>query len=424
MTTPTAPNSSASLASWLQWVEATHPDEIELGLARAAEVAKRANIHAVKVPIITVAGTNGKGSTVAMLNAIYQQAGYRTGVYTSPHIVDFNERIAVDGEPCADDVLVAAFAAIELARDNTALTYFEFSTLAAMQVFIEQQCQVILLEVGLGGRLDTTNVWDTDCAIVTSIAIDHESWLGSDRVAIGLEKIGIGRAGVPLIMGDQDAPKQVVTAIERANMQLHQVPVETERQRLSLTLPGAHQQANAHAALMAVAQLNARLPVPLTIAIDALSQVQVAGRFEQHRMQDLNVVLDVAHNPAAAASVRVGLQERFPDAPVFVVFGALSDKDVAGVVTALGSAVRHWHCVALANERGTPAAQLCALVTAAGGTADAHEVIADAWQAACEQANAYNSEHSPSEAVVLVAGSFFTLTALHEHWQDVGRSTR
>lgn len=413
----------ASLTEWLQWIEATHPNEIELGLTRAALVATRANVHALSMPVITVAGTNGKGSTVALLDAVYRAAGYRTGVYTSPHIVHFNERIAVAGTPVSDETIVASFEAIESARENTALTYFEFSTLAAVHTFIKQRCDVVILEVGLGGRLDTTNLWDTDCAIVTSIAIDHESWLGSDRTSIGREKIGIGRAGVPLIMADQDPPPGVVKSIKQANMLLQQVPSEDERQFLSLSLPGEHQQTNAHAALMAVSHLNSRLPVTLDTAVAAIADVQVAGRFEQHRKQGVNVVLDVAHNPAAAASVQAGLQERFPGAPVFAVFGALNDKDVAGVVTALHTAVRHWHCIALDGSRGTPAKELCALVQGAGGKAEAHISLSEAWRAACEQANAYNSAHPPSEAVVLVAGSFFTLTALHEHWQDVGRST-
>jgi len=416
-----APGEAASLEDWLRWIEATHPSEIELGLKRAAMVASRVKLLPVHIPVITVAGTNGKGSTVAMLESVYRAAGFSTGVYTSPHIMHFNERISVDGAPASDMQLVSAFEAIESARGDIALTYFEFSTLAAVYTFIHSDCDVILLEVGLGGRLDTTNVWDTDCAIVTSIAIDHESWLGSDREAIGHEKIGIGRPGIPLIMGDPNPPPGVLQEALEAGMDLQRVPPASAREFLALSLPGAHQQSNAHAALMAVAAMNDRLPVALSASIAALASVQLAGRFEQQRINGVQTVLDVAHNPAAAASVLAGFDERFPQSPVFAVFGALNDKDVVGVVNELSTVVQHWHCVNLEVERGTPAAELCSAVMSVGGRASEHQTMAEAFEAAYQRASAYNSSHPIHEAVVLVAGSFFTLTAFREHWQDVSR---
>lgn len=422
MSASSAPEKGATLAQWLTWIEATHPNDIEMGLERARDVALQAKLLPVSVPIVTVAGTNGKGSTVAMVDAIYNAAGFKTGVYTSPHIINFNERVAINGQPVSDVELVSAFEIIEAARGDTPLTYFEFSTLAAMGVFIKNSCDVIVLEVGLGGRLDTTNVWDTSCAVVTSIAIDHESWLGSDRSSIGLEKIGIGRAGIPLIMGDQDLPESVLQQAVDAGMDVQQVPPSSARELLKLSLAGEHQQTNAYAALTAVANLHAVLPVKLAQAKVALSTVELAGRFERLQRNEVKVVLDVAHNPAAALSVVAGFDERFPDAPVFAVFGALNDKDVSGVVQALNVKVQHWHCITLPGERGTQAQALCATVCKAGGSADAHDSISVAWKAAYEQASDYNSNHPLPEAVVLVAGSFFTLTALHEHWNDVGRN--
>jgi len=275
----------------------------------------------------------------------------------------------------------------------------------------------------LGGRLDTTNLWDTHCAIVTSIALDHQSWLGTDRTSIGLEKIGIGRPNVPLVLGDQNPPKGVLKAINSAGMDLQQVPPESARETLKLALPGVHQQSNAYAALTAIANLNRFLPIKLTDAKAALASVQIKGRFEHHKRDGLNVVLDVAHNPAAALSVVSGFDKRFPDAPVFAVFGALNDKDIAGVVAALSPKVRHWHCITLPGDRGTEASELCTVVQQAAGDATAHVNFFEAWRSVCEQVSAYNSTHPLPEAVVLVAGSFFTLTALHEHWQDVGRIT-
>jgi len=414
------PGSDAALADWLAWIEATHPNEIEMGLERARTVAVRAQLLPAGVPIITVAGTNGKGSTVAMLSAIYQAAGYRTGVYTSPHIERFNERIVVDGIEVANEALVASLSQIEASRAGVALTYFEFSTLAAMQVFLERECEVIILEVGLGGRLDTTNVWDADCAIVTSIAIDHEAWLGRDRERIGFEKVGIGRANRPLIMGEQDPPPRVLQDAIAAGMQLQRVPPENERETLELALPGAHQQSNAHAALLAVATLQNTLPLPLDTAKKALSTVQLAGRFEQHRVQGIDVVLDVAHNPAAAASVAAALQQQYPQRPVYALFGALDDKDVGGIVEALQTVVRAWYCITLHGARARSSRQLCDLVSVNGATATAHSDIAEAWFAAYQDVSAYNSKHSHPEALVLVAGSFHTLAAWHEHWQNVG----
>jgi len=416
-----APARGAALADWLLWIEATHPDEIELGLARAHSVAAAAGVTNPLCPIITVAGTNGKGSTVAMLAAMYEAAGYRTGVYTSPHILNFNERIVVNSVAVSDALLVDAFEKIESARGDTALTYFEFSTLAAMQVFIDATCEIILLEVGLGGRLDTTNIWDADCAIVSSIAIDHVAWLGNDRTAIGLEKIGIGRAEKPMVIAEQDTPAAVLTAATDMGVRLLTVPPAEQRSTLSLLLPGTHQQLNAHAALLAVSQLQPRCPLPLNVALAALAKVQVPGRFEQHCVNGIQVVLDVAHNPAAARSVVAGFRERHPDSPVFAVFGALDDKDITGVATELGAIVQHWHCIPLDFDRASSPDVLNSTIARAGGVATSHSSLSDGWKAASTHASAYNSKHSHVEAVVLVAGSFFTLAAWHAHWQNVGR---
>lgn len=432
------PAADEPLSTWLRWLEALHPVEIDLGLERVGRVADRAGLRPVEQPVIIVGGTNGKGSTVQMLSAIYRAAGYRTGAYTSPHITDFNERMHIDGDMASDTDIVAALAVIEEHRKSDTLTYFEYTTLAAMHLFLHRGCDVMILEVGLGGRLDAANIWDADCAIVTSIAVDHQAWLGDSREAIGREKAAIGRSGRPLIVGDAEPPRSVMELAAEQGMDLLRI----DAANLPLTsLAGEHQRRNAACALAAIEALQGRLPVAAGIADAALGNVALAGRFERHDIQGIPVVLDVAHNPAAAASLCKTLQHRYSGARVHLLLAMLADKDIDGVVAALAPVVSHWYCAALDVPRAAPVGQLAAAVRqhvipdaqveqnhdcVPGQHAEPQPntarlqtctSVADGWQSAL--ADCLRSRQQPADVpvLILVAGSFYTLSALHEYWQ-------
>jgi dihydrofolate synthase/folylpolyglutamate synthase len=412
------PGDSSSLAAWLAYLEQLHPVSIEMGLDRVLAVANRLQLLQISPTIITVAGTNGKGSTVAMLEAIYCAAGYTVGAYTSPHIRKFNERIHIDGKPCADATIIAALDLVEQSREPQSLTYFEHTTLGAMQAFVNAECDVVILEVGLGGRLDATNVWDADCAVVTSVAVDHESYLGSDRNVIALEKVAIGRPGRPLIIGEPDPPQTMLEYASSTGMLTMFPSVDTG---ISKQLKGAHQHRNAACALAVVATLVDCLPVSEQIARQAIAGVTVPGRFELQHRSGVDIVIDVAHNPAAATGLADTLIEHFPDADIHAVFAALTDKDIAGVVAVLDRVVDHWYCAKLDVPRATPLELLTDLVSAnsASTTVSGYCSVGLAWEAALAKIAASNSERTP---LVLVAGSFFTVSALTDYWNAVHNS--
>jgi len=379
----TAPSSDAPLSQWLSYLEQLHPTAIDMGLARITEVAQRLNLTLPCVRI-AVGGTNGKGSTCAMLEAIYLAAGYRVGTYTSPHLIRYNERIRVDGEQASDTDIVEQFARIDAARGDITLSYFEFSTLAAMLLFESCKVDLAILEIGLGGRLDAVNMLDADCAIITSVDLDHMQYLGSDREQIGWEKAHIFRRGRPAICSDPVPPQRLIDHAASIGADLWLFGRDfnysgdrlqwsyggREQRRNSLAYPalrGANQLLNASAALAAIEALRSSLAVPQQAVRIGLSQASLPGR-----MQILpgvpSIVLDVAHNPHAAATLGQSL-DAMPSFPVtHAVVGMYADKDVEGVVRRMASRVTHWHCASLAGERGLSAQDLAKVV---------HKVLAE-----------------------------------------------
>jgi len=403
------PAAADSLSNWLQWLESIHPVEIELGLDRLRRVAERMQLQILNVPLILVAGTNGKGSTVALLEQIYLNASHSVGAYTSPHIHRFNERIRVDGCEVSDEAIIDALIAIETQRQDDSLTYFEYTTLAAMYIFRQRKCAVLLLEVGLGGRLDACNLWDADVSIVTSIALDHAAFLGNDRAVVATEKAAIGRLGMPLIVGETDPPDSLFKLVRERGMLLTHVGGWPARQLPQLRLAGDHQRRNAACALAAIEALADRLPVSAMAERAALDTVVVTGRFDVFEYKGVTVVLDVAHNPAAAEALANTWQSEFGERTAHTVFAVLADKDIERVIAPLVPHVRHWFCVQLDVPRATPVAQLAGLLGAGTNndrvSVTSSDSVADGFSLAYRQAL---DDGSP----VLVCGSFHVLEAL------------
>ena len=371
------PLSARTLDEWLAAIEALHPQSIAMGLERSRTVAERLGLVGpdaahlnLDVPIITVGGTNGKGSTVAMLESMLLAAGYRVGLYIKPHFLRFNERARIDGREASDAALIAQFEAVEAARmrgDAIALTYYEFTTLAILRLFASTPLDVVILEVGLGGRLDTGNLVDADCAVVTGIAIDHVDYLGGTREAIGFEKAGIFRAGRPAICADPDPPRSLVDHAATIGADLWLIGRDFNfsgdrqqwnfaargRRRSSLAYPalrGANQLFNASAALAALASLHDRLPMSQQAVRTGLMTVELAGRFQVLAGKP-TVILDVAHNPQAAAALAHNLDHMGFFPRTFAIFGAMADKDLAGVVAPLVGIVDGWFMTALPLAR-------------------------------------------------------------------------
>ena len=356
-----------SLAAWLSWQEQLHPRPIDLGLDRVTQVYRQLGLDQKKIVTVTVAGTNGKGSCIAFLEAIYRAQGYKVGAYTSPHILCYNERIRVDGQPVTDEAICQAFALIDQVRGETSLSYFEFGTLAALQIFAAANVDVRLLEVGLGGRLDAVNIVDPNVAVVTTIAIDHVDWLGNTLEAIGREKAGIFRSGVPAVIGDAQAPVTVLqTAVlkQAEPMQIGQAFnyvkhaqgwdwLGDDRQWRNLPPPafkGEHQYRNAAAVLMAVQALQSRLPVSEAAMRHGLQQAQLKGRF-QLIPGEIPVLLDVGHNPQAVRTLIEYLQASFPRITIHAVFTMMKDKDIATVLSMMRDHVQEWYLAPLQNPR-------------------------------------------------------------------------
>ena len=401
------PSPTQPLSDWLAWLETIHPVSIDMGLDRVSRVADRLALRPARKPLILVGGTNGKGSTVAMLNAIYQSAGYKVGAYTSPHIQHFCERICVDGQPVAEQAVIDALAYIEAQRAPDTLTYFEYTTLAAMRVFNQLDCDVLLIEVGLGGRLDATNIWDADCSIITSIALDHEEYLGSDVSVIATEKAAIGRHGRPFIVGDASPPASLGQYVKAHGFMLVDVGSQPVSELPQPSLPGDYQRRNAACAKAAVQALQERLPVSANLIASALAVVRVPGRFEQLQVGGVPVVLDVAHNPAGAQALVSAWQEQQGAIKCDLLFATLGDKDIDGVIASLAPIVQHWHCVTLDVPRAKTAAKLAEQVSQVVHTSSVtqYNAIPDGASAALASAHA---NHRP----LLVAGSFYTIAAV------------
>ncbi|MDB5802008.1 MAG: dihydrofolate synthase/tetrahydrofolylpolyglutamate synthase [Rhodocyclales bacterium] len=373
--------SAVSLDEWLAYIETQHSRPIDLGLERVARArdALCAELgFGANAVVITVGGTNGKGSTCAMLEAILRAAGYRVGLYTSPHLLRYNERVRVDTQDVDDSRLCEAFAAVEKARGEIPLTYFEFGTLAAWVVFAQASLDVIILEVGLGGRLDAVNVFEPDCAIVTGVAMDHMDYLGDTREAIGFEKAGIFRAGKPAICGDPIPPQSLVDHATSIGADLRisgrdfgfsgdktqwqfQGRVQRRNSLAYPTLRGANQLLNASSALAALETLNERLPVPMQAVRQGLMLVDIPGRFQVLPGRPA-VVLDVAHNPQAVAVLADNLANMGFYSDTWVVCGMFGDKDIAGSLRNIASRVDHWLLCDLPGPRAASSAKLAAAI--------------------------------------------------------------
>jgi dihydrofolate synthase/folylpolyglutamate synthase len=420
MNTPQA-SATKSLAEWLAYIERQHPRSIELGLERVRTVAQRMRLGRPAKKIVTVAGTNGKGSTVAFIEAIARAAGWRVGAYTSPHLLAYNERVRIDGSDVDDAALVAGFEAVEAARGDIPLTYFEYGTLAALWLFQRARLDLAVLEVGLGGRLDAVNLVDADVAVVTTVDIDHVDWLGNDRETIGFEKAGIARAWKPLVLGEDDPPSSVLghayaigASAIRANCDFFFEAIDALAWRwrevgysLQLPMPRLAAPAQLRNAATAIAALRA-LGKPLAKAAIAqgVADAQLPGRLQRFERDGIDIVVDVGHNPQAVRELATWLRQAPATGRTLAVFAALGDKDVAGVVAALAGDIDHWLLAGLveAGPRGLAVDAFAQrLAGTAAGNGERHADAPAALAAALAQARAGDR--------VLVFGSFHTVAA-------------
>ena len=426
-----------TLDDWLAHCERLHSVGIDMGLERVGEVWGRAAVTlgtpeghepADGAPVVfTVAGTNGKGSTCAMLESILIASGFRVGVYGSPHLVRFEERCRIDGRLVQAEELLPHFQAIEAARGATPLTYFEFTTLAIMRLLASAGLDAVVLEVGLGGRLDAVNVVDTDCAIITSIDLDHMAFLGPDREAIGSEKAGIMRAGRPVIVSDPQAPDSVVGRAAELGADLwlfgRDHNYAGDRQQWSWggrskrfngmaypSLRGANQLLNASGVLAALEAMRHRLPVSAQAVRTGLATVELPGRFQIIPGQP-TLILDVAHNPHAAAQLAVNLDQMGFFPRTHAVWGAMSDKDLAGMVQKLRPLVDAWYCCDLPTARAAPAQQLAGVIAEeveAHPSATAPKPVVSCHADAMAALRAALAAADPTDRI-LVFGSFYTV---------------
>lgn len=436
-----------TLAEWLTLQESVHPKTIDMGLTRVTAVARVLGVDKPRYPVITVGGTNGKGSTVVHLDTLLRTAGVTTGMFTSPHFIRYNERIQVGGVEVTDEELVAAFERIEQARGSITLTFFEFNVLAALVIFADRAIDVAILEVGLGGRLDAANLVDADVAIVCSIGLDHRDYLGDTLELIGAEKAGIFRPGRPAVLGTDDMPASVFSAITslqarpvvagkdftwrveeaaQARVPAGGVPWSYSGLRLSLrnlppsALAGSIQYRNAATALAALEALEAMLPTiaatpgrqvsaalrgPLalsehTVSV-ALRNVSLPGRFQTVHLASVEWILDIAHNEPAAAIFAGHVRERPAAGRTYAVVGILGDKDAGAIARLVGPVVDHWILCAIPGPRGTSAEDLAKRMS----LPDSRTTLAASVEAGCEVARA---TAKPGDRV-LVFGSFHTV---------------
>ena len=335
-----------TLDEWLTWQETLMEETIVLGLDRVKIVYDELFPNGVPFKVITIGGTNGKGSTIAFIDSIYEQSKYKIGRSTSPHLLKYNERFAIDGKEVSDASIISAFELIEQKRNNITLTYFEFSTLATLIIFADARVDLALLEVGLGGRLDSVNVVDCNVSIITNIAIDHIEYLGDTREAIGHEKAGIMRNSIHCICGDQDPPLSLLNYAKEIDAPLTLIK---EGYQGEIGLEGAHQRINAEVAIKAIEKLNYLFPVTNNMIVEGIKKAQIAARFQKIIIGDKTVILDVAHNPAAVETLVNTLLE----SPIetVAIFSALADKNIDDMIKLSSNSIKQWFLVPLSSER-------------------------------------------------------------------------
>ena len=408
-----------TLADWLAWLETLSPREIDLGLERVQELMGRLAL-ARPARVVHVGGTNGKGSCAAMLESLFKELGGTVGCYTSPHIVDYNERIRVNGSPVADAEIVAAFERVEAVRQGVPLTYFEYGTLAALVVFERAGAESLVLEIGMGGRLDAVNAVEPDAGIITNVTLDHCDWLGPDVETIAREKAGIMRAGKPLVFGAEEVPRTIVSEAERVGAQLLLAGRDFAWERQGkerwrwrgrramlegLAMPslfGSVQLRNASAVLAACEAMQFdKLLAPDTID-RALGRIEVPGRFQWVEKGRRRWLLDVAHNPDAARVLGDSLAQLAHPGPVTAIIGVLADKDAAGIIDALRPRVARWVAVTPDNPRAIPARELASIVA---NRSDKPCLVIETPGDALRHLGAHADDH----ALLLVTGSFYTV---------------
>ena len=412
----------ATLAGWLARCQRLHPKEIDMTLARVRRVVEKLDLRFTP-PLIAVAGTNGKGSTCAMLEAIALHAGYRVGLYSKPHLVHFEERCRVNGQMVSEAALLPHFAAVERARGDVSLTYFEFTTLAIARLLAMTELDLVILEVGMGGRLDAVNAFDADCSVITTIDIDHAEYLGPDRETIAVEKAGIMRAGKPVIVSDPVPPQSLVDAAEQVGADLwrfgRDFNFSGDKQQWSWAgrtrrfnalaypaLRGANQLLNASGALAAFEALRGLLPITAQAVRQGFATVELPGRFQIVAGQP-TLVLDVAHNPHAAAALAQNLDQMGFFPRTHAVFGAMADKDLGAILARMAPLVDHWHFTDLPLPRAARAEALAERLASLGAkgpgpvTVACHAEPMAALRSALEAAD-------PADRIV-VFGSFLTV---------------
>ncbi|MBA3563814.1 MAG: bifunctional tetrahydrofolate synthase/dihydrofolate synthase [Gammaproteobacteria bacterium] len=413
----------ATLAEWLDWQETLHPRAIDLGLERPARVLRRLEVQMPTGGVVTIGGTNGKGSCVAFLDAMLRAAGRCTGAYTSPHLCHYNERICIDGGQATDAAIMDAFQRVDEARGEISLTYFEFSTLAAIWLFAQARCDTWVLEVGLGGRLDAVNIIDADVALISSIDLDHQDWLGTDRAAIGFEKAGIMRKNHPVVLGESDPPASVLAHARTVGARVLRLGrdfrfSESEGSWCWLgaghrleglpfpAMAGRHQLANAACAIAALDALSPGSALPAAAIVSGLSEARAPGRF-QIAPGSPEWVFDVAHNPAAAVALARNLAARPAAARTHVILGMLADKDVARFASALRPQVDRWYAADLSHfGRGLSDRTLQARL---GG------IVENTLAGTVEDACVLVDRIAAAEDRVVVCGSFHTVGAALRH---------
>ncbi|NOH70724.1 bifunctional tetrahydrofolate synthase/dihydrofolate synthase [Vibrio pectenicida] len=411
---------TSSITMWLDYLANIHTSNIDLGLERVKAVAEMANLTKPAPTIITVAGTNGKGSTCALMEAILLDAGHSVGVYSSPHLIRYNERVRINGKELADEKHTQAFDYIEQKRSDISLSFFEFGTLAALRLFQTESVNIVLLEVGLGGRLDATNIVDHDVSVITSLAIDHVDWLGDDIEVIGFEKAGIYRANRPAICGQPKAPSTVAAHADDIGAELYQVGIQYDYQAIDenswcwshgpyrleqLPIPVLPLQ-NAATALMALATAN--LDISDVNIVNGLKAAQLPGRMQVIHNEP-TVILDVAHNPHSAGYLVEQIQQKYHGKEVHIVVAMLHDKDIKATLDVISITANYWYPASLKGPRAAQANELSQFLP---DNTMSFSTPIDALKAAMNEAK--------DNDVILVVGSFHTVGEVLDYWQSRG----